>query len=608
MRNTDATGTAATEVKRNMNLEAIKKGEWSLDELYTGYDDPAFAADMKEAEEQIAFLEQYTQTFAGTPAENLLKVLEAEERIQDTLGKAGLYLGLRQSACTTDAKAGSLMDQLRARASAMAGPDTRFQKYVAGLADLDAVLQQDPKLAGYSWLLKNMQADARYLLDDKCESIISLYENSGSGAWGNLQEYLTSTVPVSYRGKTITLSEVRSLAYDADPEVRKDAFHAEMECYPRICDAVAYSLNSIKLEVLNRCRLKGFESPMAETLWNARVSRKTLDALLEAIREYLPRLQKYYRAKAKLLGHPGGLPWYDLFAPIGNDEARYTKEDAKEYLVKRFSGFDADLAEMVRTAFDEGWIDFYPREGKVGGAFCAEAFSLRASRILTNFTGSFNDVVTLAHELGHAFHNRNLNDNLPLNRDYSMPVAETASTFNEVLVLNDAIRAEQDPIRRRTLMDEMLSGDLQIICDIYSRYRFEDGVFGSRDESFLFAPELCERMLAAQKEGYGDGLDYTEPHTYMWVCKSHYYSGGQSYYNWPYAFGGMLARGLYAKYEEEGSAFVARYRAFLKATAEMSAEDAGRVAGIDLTDVAFWRSSLEGLAKDVEAYCRLCDM
>ena len=262
---------------------------------------------------------------------------------------------------------------------------------------------------------------------------------------------------------------------------------------------------------------------------------------------------------------------------------------------------------MVRTAFDEGWIDFYPREGKVGGAFCAEAFPIRASRILTNFAGSFDDVVTLAHELGHAFHNLNLYDNRPLNRDYSIPVAETASTFNEVLVMNDAIRSAADPVKRRALIHEQLSGDLQIICDIYSRYRFETMVFENRDESFMFPPELCDMMVAAQKEGYGDGLDWAEPNSYMWLCKSHYYSG-LSFYNWPYAFGGMLARGFYACYEKEGAAFVPRYKSFLKATAVMTAEDAGKVAGIDLTDVDFWRSGLEGLAKEVEEFGELCKL
>ena len=591
-----------------MDKEKTLKGEWSLAELYADYDDPRFAADTEELERLIVLADELSRDLTGDPKTKLKEILSAREQLTELIGKLMLYVSLRQSACTTDEKASSLMDQLSGKLSRLAAPETRVDQYIAGLEDLEGLIASDPLLTDYAFLLRNTKEDAKYLLDDKCEEIISLYENSGSDAWGNLQSYLTSTVPVEYRGETITLSDVRNLAYDPDPQVRQDAFRAEIACYDRIKDAVAFSLNSIKLEVLNRCRLKGFDSPLAETLHQSRMTKATLDALLEAIREYLPRIQPYFRHKAKLLGHEGGLPWYDLFAPLGSSDEKYSREDAKNYLIERFSAFDGELTEMVRTAFEEGWIDFYPREGKVGGAFCAEAFPIRASRILTNFAGSFDDVVTLAHELGHAFHNLNLYDNRPLNRDYSMPVAETASNFNEVLVMNDAIRREKDPIRRRALINEQLTGDTQIICDIYSRYRFECAVFESRDENFLFAPQLCELMLSAQKEGYGDGLDWEEPHPYMWVCKSHYYSGGLSFYNWPYAFGGLLARGLYAAYEKEGADFVPRYKGFLKATAVMSVEDAGKAAGIDLTDPAFWRSGLEALAKEVEEFGRLCEL
>ncbi len=589
-----------------MDIEKVKNGEWSLTELYEDYDDPRFAADTAELDRLIEQLDAQSRDLGGDARETLLHLLETREKLNETAERLMLYVGLRQSACTTDARASSLMDQLSGKLSLLAAPETRMDQYVAGLENLEELIAADPLLTDYAFLLRSTKDAAKYLLSAECEEIISLYENSGSSAWGNLQSYLTSTVPVQYRGGTITLSDVRNLAYDPDPQVRKDAFHAELAAYERIRDAVAFSLNSIKLEVLNRCRLRGFESPLAETLYQSHVSAATLDALLTAIREYLPRLQPFYRHKAKLLGHEGGLPWYDLFAPLGAADEKYTKEEARDYLIERFSSFDGELTEMVRTAFDEGWIDFYPREGKVGGAFCAEAFSIRASRILTNFAGSFNDVVTLAHELGHAFHNLNLYDNRPLNRDYSMPVAETASTFNETLVMSDAIRRAEDPVKRRALIHEQLSGDLQVICDIYSRFRFESAVFENRDESFMFPSELCDMMLAAQKEGYGDGLDWTEPHPYMWLCKSHYYSGGLSFYNWPYAFGGLLARGFYACYEREGADFVPRYKRFLKATAVMSAEDAGKVAGIDLASADFWRSGLETLAREVEEFGELC--
>jgi oligoendopeptidase F len=263
---------------------------------------------------------------------------------------------------------------------------------------------------------------------------------------------------------------VRNKAYETDPLVRREAYEAELACYDRIKDAVAFALNSIKLEVLNGCRLRGYESPLQQTLYNARMKRETLDALLGAMEEYMPKFREYLRAKAGLLGHEGGLPWYDLFAPLGGYDKRFTAKEAGEYLLGLFDGFDDELAGLVRRAFEEDWIDFYPRSGKAGGAFCCSIHTIRQSRVLANFDGSFSDVVTLAHELGHAFHNYNLNGNRILNTNYSMPVAETASTFNELLVMNAAIDGESEPSVKRALIEGQLMDATQIICDIYSRY------------------------------------------------------------------------------------------------------------------------------------------
>mgnify|MGYP002624737742 CR=1 FL=1 len=303
---------------------------------------------------------------------------------------------------------------------------------------------------------------------------------------------------------------------------------------------------------------------------------ETLDALLTAIEEYLPKFWEYMKAKAKLLGYENGLPFYEMFAPLEGNDTVFTVEDARDYLVELFSTFDEEETDMIRRAFDESWIDFYPHEGKVGGAFCAGLPTVKQSRVLTNFGGTLGDIVTLAHELGHAFHNYCLSDNSLLNQDVSMPVAETASTFNEVVAMNAAISAENDPLVRRALIENQLQDANQIICDIYSRYLFETAVFENREKEFMFADRLCELMLEAQRKAYGNGLDPQYLHPYMWACKSHYYSGHLSFYNFPYAFGGLFSRGLYAKYLKEGEAFVPLYKKLLKATGTTTVEGADR--------------------------------
>ena len=582
-------------------------GEWSLEKLYKGFDDPAYAEDEKKLAELIEKLDAFSKDPQGTPAEVLKTVVNLLRDIEYMASKLFDFAGLRQSVNTSDAEASAACGRLYQMTAGIAAPKARLTAYIAGLEDLDAIIESDPLLKEHSFFLHNIQKSSKHILSPETEQAISLYEVSGSGAWGDLQSYLTSTVPVEYKGEKTNLSDIRNKAYDPDPEVRKEAYEAEIKAYDRIKDAIAYSLNSIKMEVISRCKLKGYESPLAETLEDAHMTRSTLDALIGAMVEYLPKFWEYMKAKAKLLGHENGLPWYDLFAPLKGNERKFTAEEAKEYLVSLFSGFCKDEADMMARAFDEEWIDFYPREGKVGGAFCSEIYSLGESRVLTNFDGMLGDVITLAHELGHAFHNFNLKDNSILNLDVSMPMAETASTFNEVVAMNAAIAEEKDPVARRALIESQLMDANQIICDIYSRYLFETAVFENRESGFMFADDLCQIMLDAQQKAYGDGLDPEIKHPFMWVCKSHYYSGGLSFYNFPYAFGGLFARGLYAKYLQEGESFVPMYRNMLKASGSMSVEDAAKLAGVDTTDKEFWKASLQILADEIDEFVKLCD-
>ena len=281
----------------------------------------------------------------------------------------------------------------------------------------------------------------------------------------------------------------------------------------------------------------------------------------------------------------------------------YTAEESHKYLVDHFKSFSPDLAEMVDRAFNEEWIDFFPRNGKSGGAFCMNLPFIGQSRVLTNFTDSFGSVVTLAHELGHAYHGQQIQDHRPLNTGYTMPVAETASNFNELIIVNDAIsKAEGE--EKIQLIESRLQDDTQVILDIYSRFLFEDEVIRRRNGSFMFADELEEIMLNAQKEAYGDGLDPEFMHPYMWCCKSHYYSAGLSYYNFPYAFGGLFSLGLYAKYLEEGEAFLPKYRELLRATTVETVENVAKIAGIDLTQPDFWRTSLQMIADNIDEFIR----
>lgn len=579
-------------------------GLWNLDPIYRGFDDPAFEADLNELKEKVAEFEAFAAELdTCEPVAGLRRGIELDERIQGLVNRLAEYAMLRQAADTTDPQAGSQIGRIFGAYSGVAGPEAAFKAWAAKLPNLMELVEADEELREYRFLFGNMADSSRYLLSGKGEQIMARMQMSGSSAWSELQQYLTSTVQVSYRGQTMNLSTVRNLSSDADPAVRKDAFEAELACYERIKDAVAYALNSIKLETLSDCMLRGYASPLERTLKEANMKRETLDAMFAAMEEYLPKFWQYLKTKAKALGHQNGLPWYDLFAPMGNSSTKLTVEEAREYLLEQFTAFDSELADMIATAFDNEWIDFFPRSGKQGGAFCADVECIGESRILTNFDGRFSDVVTLAHELGHAFHNQCIRSHRPLNHAYSMPLAETASTFNECVVMASAIGKAADDAERIALIESQLQDTTQIICDIYSRYKFEDRVLGEREEKFMDAETLCGYMLDAQKQCYGDGLDQNCLHPYMWVNKSHYY--GATFYNFPYAFGGLFARGLYAQYEKEGKDFLPKYKKLLYTTTVATAEDTAKVAGIDLTDKDFWRAALQTVADQIDLFCSL---
>ncbi len=581
-------------------------GTWDLSILYNGFDTEEYKNDMTVMEglvREYSVLADEINTLS--PAELVTKYVKVSEALSGVVEKLAIYASLRTSANTKDNEAASMLGRIMSTTSATAAPTAVIEKAISEIENLEEVIDSTPALAEFKYLVMNIKRDSKYLLSDKEENILSRLDISGASAWSDLQSNLTSGVVVDYNGEKITLSSVRNLAYSPDAQVRKAAYEAELACYDKIKDAVALALNSIKLQVITECDLRGYASPLDKSLYQSRMKRSTLEALLTAMREYLPAFHKYLRAKAKALGHEGALPWYDLFAPMGKSDKTYTVDEAKDYLLEIFGEFDTELHDMVKTAFENRWIDFFPREGKVGGAFDCGVPSAKQSRVLTNFDGSFSDIVTLAHELGHSFHDRQVFAHSVINQGYSMPVAETASTFNEVLVMETAIARSTDKDEKIALIESQLMDACQIICDIYSRFLFEASVFENRPMEVLSPDRMCELMLSAQKSAYGDGLDHNVLHPYMWLCKGHYYSGGLSFYNYPYAFGGLFARGLYAKYQKDGKPFVDTYKAMLKATSITDVEECALIADVDLTDPDFWRTGLKSISDRIDELCDL---
>jgi len=572
--------------------------EWTLEDLYPSFESQEFKQDV---EAYKALKGKFESLPLEDSIEGITQVVKLLEESTVLTGRLYNYIHLTLATDTTHETATQVEVQL---AGVSADLQATYAKVSKFLGTIQTDITTDPFLAEYRYYFEEAKKDATHLLSDELEEVLAKMSISGGKAWAQLFDFMWSSAQGEYKGEVVTLSEIRGKAYDSDAEVRKSAYEAELKMYDAIKEPIAFSLNHIKKEVLTTSQLRGFESPLAHTLEASRMSRKTLDALLEAIREYLPNFRKYLRHKAALLGHENGLPFYDLFAPVGNSSRTFTVEESKDYLIENFKTFSADLAEMTEEFFDKHYIDFYPRKGKVGGAFCANLPMIKQSRVLTNFTGSLSDVVTLAHELGHAYHGLHIENHRPLNQDYSMPVAETASTFNENIIMNTAIKEASDE-EKIALIESQLQDTTQIIVDIYSRYLFESAVFENREQSFMFSKDLEEMMLSAQKEAYGDGLDQSYLHPYMWACKPHYYSTGLSFYNFPYAFGGLFSKGLYAIYQEQPEGFVEKYQELLRATTVSSVEDTAKVLGVDVSTPEFWKKALAEVAESIEAFIAL---
>ncbi len=283
--------------------------EWDLSILYRGFDDPAMKADLAELDRLIAASSDLAGQADGMGHRELIRAyLELSEKTEETASKLYEYASLRFSTDTGDTEAASLTGRLMDKLSGTAASDAKVKGIIAKYDDLDALIESD--FGEYAYLLRSMRRESRYLLDDAREELFARMNISGASAWEDLQSSLTSSVKARYRGEDITLSAVRNLAYDPDPAVRKDAYEAELACYEPIREAVAFALNSIKLQTITECSLRGYESPLDKALKNSRMKRETLDALLAAMEAYMPKFRQYLRAKAKALGHENGLPWY----------------------------------------------------------------------------------------------------------------------------------------------------------------------------------------------------------------------------------------------------------------------------------------------------------
>lgn len=607
---------------------------WNLDSLYPSLDSKEYKNDLSELENTFSLLQDMLNKADKNNfpewLNSYIDLLNKESSLLKTL-QAFAYI-----IYSTDTTNPLFMNNLNKMDDYDAQSTQLYIKFSEILAEnkdkLENFYKEYPEKKEYSYLLNKIIEDKKHQMSAAEEALASKMSHTGSSAWSLLQEQIISNLK-DENGKTF--NELRNDANEASPELRKKSWKKEIELLAQNRIAFGAALNNLKGEKIALNEKRGWKEGIDNALFNSRLSKNTLDALIGAIEDSLPMWRKYFQAKAAILRKNGltqsktagtkehpGIAFYDLFAPVekpnalGNSNSliskKWTFKEACDYVVDEYNSFSKNMGDFAKNAIENQWIDAEVRPGKVGGAYDEDFPKGHQSRILSNFTGTFSDIITLAHELGHAFHFSCMKNKAPLFFNYPMTLAETASTFAETIVKQDMIEKSQGSDRMK-ILDLDLTDASQVLVDILCRFYFEESVFQARKSSELTADDFCRLMQEAQEKSYGNGLNdektadgknYTERHEYMWAVKSHYYIPELDFYNFPYAFGQLFAAGLYQRAKKEGSDFAKTYEMLLSQTGSMSCEELCLKAGFDITKKDFWKSGIEMYAKEVEEYCK----
>jgi len=587
---------------------------WDMSNVYPSLESPEFESALKQVQNLTAEFESFLKKSvqpanAATPPAQLAALLgEATRRSNQLSTLVGTLIAYIESFVTTDSRNTAAMKKLSEFQRLLVPLQTlttEFQAWVGKLGPaLETALPLDPDAQAHAFILKEYAEQARYLMSAGEESLAAELNLSGGSAWNKLQGTVTSQMTVDFEldGKMqkLPMPALINLRSHPDADTRRRAYEAENRAWDSVRETLAACMNGVKGTANSLNKRRNRQDALHSSIDMARIDRPTLEAMLSAMQDSFPVFRRYFNAKARLLGKEK-LDWWDLFAPLGSANKTYTWQEARAFVLENFGKFSPELRAFAQTAFDKNWIDAEQREGKRGGAFCMGVPAVKESRVLCNFDGSLDQVSTIAHELGHGFHNycAYQANKTELQQETPMTLAETASIMCETIVMQAVLKQVSDPQQELAILETILVGDSQVIVDIYSRYLFEKEVFERREKSELSPDELCEIMERAQKATYGDLASY-QP--YMWTWKPHYYSAGLSFYNFPYAFGLLFATGLYAIYQQRGEAFVADYKQLLASTGEDNAASLAARFGIDIRSKKFWADSLNIIAQKIERY------
>lgn len=599
---------------------SVSASRWDLSNIYPSLDSKQFRSAIQKYKSMLneleAFLKKAGKASSTTEPRKLGKILgDAADRFNTLLELSNTLGAYIYSFISTDSRNKEAMrvlseyEQMSVQLSVL---NTRFTAWAGSLGKpaIKKAAKTNDSAKAHEFALLEAAEQSKYLMSDAEETLAAELTLSGGNAFSKLQGTLTSQMTVDFEldgeVKKMPMPALINLRSHPDESVRRRGYEAENKAWEGVKETLAACMNGVKGEALVLDNKRGREDNLHSSIDAARIDRATLNAMLGAMEDSFPMFRRYFKHKAKLIGKEK-LAWWDIFAPLGKTDKVYSWDEARDFIVKNFNEFSPDLGTFARRVFDKNWIDGEQREGKRGGAFCMEIPTARESRILANYDGSFDQVGTLAHEIGHAFHNEcaYAAGKTMLQQLTPMTLAETASIMCETIATEAALAQTTDKQEILAILEAQMNNAGQVVVDIYSRYLFEKEVFERRAQAELSSDELNDIMERAQKAAFGDGLDENHLQKFMWTWKPHYYRTDVSFYNYPYTFGLLFATGLYAVYQKRGADFVPAYRELLATTGEARAADLADKFGINIRTKKFWADSLAIIGKRVDRFCEL---
>jgi len=584
---------------RTWNLETIFPGG-SASAEFSGYLDRLTAA--------IAGLAEKAAGASPEGPDDWGELLDAVQQSIRQARHAGAFISCLTAQDVADKQArilGGRVSQIRAGlASALTRLDEQLLKVPD---DRWAALVESARLQDLSYVLSERRRRAKDMLPPEQETLVNDLSVDGYHGWSDLYDVTTGRMSIEIeedgRPTKVSPGQLANRLSNPDAAVRRELMRRWEEAWAKEADFCALALNHIAGYRVNLYRHRGWDSVLREPLEINRMSAETLQAMWDAINDNKGRLVTYLNRKAKLLGLDQ-LGWQDVDAPVGKSGSKLTYDQAASFIVEQFRQFSPRMAGLATRAFEQRWIESEDRPGKRMGGFCTSFPEARQSRIFVTFSGTLGNTATVAHELGHAYHQHVMNELSPMNQQYAMNVAETASTFAEMVVSDAAVRSAKDAEERLVLVEDKLRRAAALLMNIHCRFLFETRFYGERAGGVVSVKRLCELMEEAQKEAFGGALNLYHPH--FWASKLHFYITGTPFYNFPYTFGFLFSAGVYARAREEGPGFEDRYVDLLRDTGRMRVEDlASKHLDADLTTKDFWQRAVDLVLSDLDEFLTL---